>query len=319
MHDLFRIFQAYGLPPLAHYLFLGDYVDRGSFSLEVCVVLCALGCAYPSHIFLLRGNHEFPSATGHESLSGDIRHTYGQSMLWDQFQYLFSFLPFAAVLNDRFFCVHGGISEELRRVDDLFKIILPVPSCNTQLVNDLVWSDPSDNVEMFGASWRGGTARVFGAQAIDRFLSENSLHMIIRGHERVTEGIKYSTDRRVLTLSSSSNYSFRDEEPTACVVLVTLDGKIVERKFQKVVEIRRENAVFEEVEAKELAQPWTQAVGHVIMKSVMGSRPSGRSAKNPVTLRSRANGGLSARPEGWAHLQVLRHRFRSKSTRGAAP
>lgn len=57
-HDLIRLFQMSGFPPSSNYLFLGDYVDRGMYSLETILLLLCFKIKFPENFFLLRGNHE---------------------------------------------------------------------------------------------------------------------------------------------------------------------------------------------------------------------------------------------------------------------
>src|SRR5271168_331914 len=50
--------QVGGSCPATNYLFLGDFVDRGFYSVETFLLLLALKVRYPDRITLIRGNHE---------------------------------------------------------------------------------------------------------------------------------------------------------------------------------------------------------------------------------------------------------------------
>jgi len=57
-HDLMELYRIGGSAPDTNYLFMGDYVDRGYYSVETVSMLVCLKVRYPDRVYILRGNHE---------------------------------------------------------------------------------------------------------------------------------------------------------------------------------------------------------------------------------------------------------------------
>ena len=110
--DLLRLFEYGGFPPAANYLFLGDYVDRGRFSMETICLLFAYKVKFPENFFLLRGNHESASINRIYGFYDECKRRYSIK-LWKTFTDVFNCLPAAAIVDDKIFCVHGGLSPEM--------------------------------------------------------------------------------------------------------------------------------------------------------------------------------------------------------------
>jgi diadenosine tetraphosphatase ApaH/serine/threonine PP2A family protein phosphatase len=203
--DLLRIFEQSGYPPQSTYLFLGDYVDRGLFGIEVMALLFALKCKFPQHIYLLRGNHETQVISQSYGFLTECQKKFSP-ILFTEFNVVWTALPIAAVLNDTIFCVHGGISPCLKTLDQFSR--LPKPSETLGgLFNALLWSDPSQKVVDFGVSTRG-TGFLFGESALNHFLDDNALTTLVRSHELVSSGMTWCFPNCV-TVFSNSDYTGR--------------------------------------------------------------------------------------------------------------
>jgi protein phosphatase len=203
--DLFRTLGALGLPPERSYLFLGDLVDRGEFSMETVVVVFLLKVLHPRHIFVIRGNHEFREMTRQSGFREEVSQIYDSWEPEREILGAFSWLPIAAVVSRAVLCVHGGIGPEVRQLAQLAAIPRPLFSYRQELVKSIVWSDPCPYIDDFEASTRG-VAYYFGVRALESFLDRHELKLVVRGHECVADGVQVAFDGRLVTVFSASNY-----------------------------------------------------------------------------------------------------------------
>jgi len=203
-YDLLRIFEIGGFPPKTNYLFLGDYVDRGKFSIETIVLVLALKVKFKENFFLLRGNHECAAINRIYGFFDDCKRRYDVK-LWKQFTDLFNCLPFGALIEEKIFCVHAGLSPELKDPNQIRDIRRPVEAPDHGLLCDLLWGDPEDGIKGFGESDRG-VSFTFGADMVERFLKKNSYDLICRAHQVVEDGYQFFANRQLVTIFSAPNY-----------------------------------------------------------------------------------------------------------------
>lgn len=123
-YDLLRIFEHCGYPGENSYLFLGDYVDRGKQSLETVCLLMAYKIKFPTKLYLLRGNHESSITNRIYGFYDECRRRYNVR-LWKAFTDLFNYLPVAALVDDKIFCMHGGLSPDLKTTNQISEIPRP--------------------------------------------------------------------------------------------------------------------------------------------------------------------------------------------------
>ena len=215
--DLLKLFEAGGYPPEANYLFLGDYVDRGKYSLETICLLLAYKIKYEENFFLLRGNHECASINRIYGFYDECKKRYNLK-IWKAFIDVFNCLPIAASIDDKILLMHGGLSPELKNVEQLKKIMRPTDVPEEGLLCDLLWSDPDMNCDGWGPNDRGVSV-VFNEEVLKKFLEKNDLDLICRAHQVVEEGYEFFGDRELVTVFSAPNYCGEFDNAGAMMVI----------------------------------------------------------------------------------------------------
>ncbi|KAF5383120.1 hypothetical protein D9615_005057 [Tricholomella constricta] len=216
-YDLMKLFEVGGSPADTRYLFLGDYVDRGYFSIECVLYLWALKIWYPDTLFLLRGNHECRHLTDYFTFKLECKHKYSER-IYDACMDSFCALPLAAVMNKQFLCIHGGLSPELNTLDDIRAIDRFREPPTHGLMCDILWADPVEDfgtektTESFLHNHVRGCSYFFTYQAACQFLERNNLLSIIRAHEAQDAGYRMYRKTKttgfpsVMTIFSAPNY-----------------------------------------------------------------------------------------------------------------
>jgi serine/threonine-protein phosphatase 6 catalytic subunit len=208
IYDLFELFRIGGEIPNSRYVFMGDYVDRGCNSVETFEYLLALKLKYPSHITILRGNHESRQISSVYGCYTEINKKYGNTNAWNYFVDIFDYLPIAALIEGKIFCIHGGLSPYVSTVDQIRLINRKMEIPHEGPFCDLMWSDP-DDIETWILSSRGA-GWIFGNKVVDEFCHLNNLELICRAHQLVMEGYKYWFKKQNLcTVWSVPNYCYR--------------------------------------------------------------------------------------------------------------
>jgi serine/threonine-protein phosphatase 5 len=212
--DLLNIFKINGLPSEENpYLFNGDIVDRGSFSIECILLLLSLKLLYPRHLYISRGNHETHTMNQMYGFEGECKHKYS-SQVYEFFTQVFQVLPLAHCLHGldekgmqakKVLVMHGGLfSQDNVKLDDIRKIDRNKQPPNEGLMCEILWSDPM-LVDGRVVSKRG-IAIAFGPDITREFCENNKLDYIIRSHEVKQQGYEVAHYGRCITVFSAPNY-----------------------------------------------------------------------------------------------------------------
>ena len=234
--DLLRHFEMWGEPSERpklgdiesfSYVFLGGFVGRGTKSVETILLLLALKVKFPDAVFLIRGQTEDKPINQLKGLADECASKFQEDStasgsIFNRLNSLFEHLPLAAVVGDLILCVHGGIGQTWRTIEELEQIPRPITINKTsadprmKLVLDAVCSDPSDGERR---SVREPSSLKYSGERVARFLTENRLAMLIRSHEPVIEGYDRVFDGKVMTVFSATDYCGKYKNAAALLVI----------------------------------------------------------------------------------------------------
>ncbi|CAK8676635.1 serine/threonine-protein phosphatase 5-like [Clavelina lepadiformis] len=226
-YDLCNIFDLNQLPSKENpYLFNGDFVDRGSWSVEVILVLFGFKVLYPEHFHLVRGNHETDNMNQMYGFEGEVKQKYGGNMM-EFFSEVFNWLPLAYCVNGKVLIMHGGLCEEDGiTLNDLRSIDRNRQPPESGTMCDLLWSDPQMQ-QGRGRSKRGVSCQ-FGPDITSKFLQDNGLDYVIRSHEVKHEGYEEQHNGKLITIFSAPNYCDQMGNKGA---FITLEAPHLKPKF----------------------------------------------------------------------------------------
>ena len=219
-NDLMRYFSLFGRPSelkgdieCVDYLFLGNFTNRGAFSLETICLLLALKIKYNGHFHLLRGNQEDLEVSKLYGLAEECQAKLKEDInqpnsIFQRLCALFEYLPLAAIINNQIMCIHSGISKNGFSLNDIQKLKFPINVKNCQIAKDILWNVPGNNDNInFNKSLPGEyKPEIYNGNNVDSFLKSNKLKMIIRSHDICEKGIVNSFGDRLITIFSSTNY-----------------------------------------------------------------------------------------------------------------
>ncbi|QDZ17857.1 serine/threonine-protein phosphatase [Chloropicon primus] len=302
--DLMRLFLEFGTPMTGgdityiDYLFLGDYVDRGSHSLEIMCLLLALKIEYKRNIHLIRGNHEAADINALFGFRLECTERLGESggiWIWQRMNELFNWMPLAATIEDKIVCMHGGIGKSINSIADIESIQRPVSmETGGPLLMDLLWSDPTmnDSVEGVLPSPRGPGLVTFGPDRVKAFCQSNNFQMIIRAHECVMDGFERFAGGQLITLFSATNYCGTANNAGAILVVgrdLVLVPKLIHPLPPQMIDLKsRERISLEEFldDGSAGARVYVKADPDTWMQSINDDRP-------PTPPRGRPNANMN--------------------------
>ena len=231
--DLMRYFESYGNPSdniqngdinVMQYIFLGDFCDRGTQSLEVILLLFALKIKYPNFIYLIRGHHEDININEFYGLGSECKEKLNEDIkkedsIFQKINQVFDYLPFGVLVDNNILCIHSGLGTSIKLLDDILNIPRPIqvnqnPENNVELqVLDLLYSEYNYenennlyNINSLRDKKQKGFIVNYGKEVLDKFCERNNINLIISSHKFIKEGFCTYCDDKLLNIFSVTNY-----------------------------------------------------------------------------------------------------------------
>lgn len=140
---------------------------------------------------------------------------------WKRFCDVFNVMPVCALIENKILSMHGGLAYELKNIEQIKSIARPteVPDSgkkilinieiykNSGILCDLLWSDPSDDIPTDWGPNDRGVSFTFSRDVVEKFLENNDLNLICRGHQVVEDGYEFFADRKLVTIFTAPNYT----------------------------------------------------------------------------------------------------------------
>ena len=220
--DLLELFRVSGFVPDTNYVFLGNYVDFGKFSLHTISLLFALKLRFPDRVTLLRGNHESRTVSHIYGLYGECQRHYASAEPWRNLTEAFDYLPLAALIDDTRLALHGGVSCPALETVDQIRVIprFSEPRPKSALY-DVLWSQPSEQLAGCARDPKTFTA-AFGGDVLARFLHANGLAALVRGHHLCLNGYQEFWGGKLVSLWGAPDFCERIGNTAA---VLEIDGK----------------------------------------------------------------------------------------------
>lgn len=247
-HDLLRVIINGRKTNIHNFLFLGDYIDRGEYSIETITFLIALAVKHPKKYVLLRGNHEFRCINIKYGFFDSIMAEYDDNYVWELFNRVFDYLPLAAAIDHSVFCIHAGISSKINLMSDIAKLTLPIVNFDNPIVEHLTWSDPSLATTEDGESnAERGYGVYYSRERVKTFIQHNGIDCIIKGHEKVS-GVKKVFGDQLISVHTCDRFK------NQAGYITYMDKKIKAKIFPSETFLSRKDAFFYEATSDEFPE-----------------------------------------------------------------
>ena len=204
LNSLLEIFKMCGEVPETNYVFLGNYTNIGNNSVELIAILFALKVQYPNRIFLLRGSDEFRIITQNNNFYGECMQKFNSDNVWNKVNEVFDSLPLWAVISDKVFWVHSGLTPYAETIEQINLFDRSKASASQEEMGGLFINNPWD---IEGWKFIGRAYDIsFGSDISESFNHAHNLITILRSHQLVYEGYQWHHDRNVWTIFSAPGF-----------------------------------------------------------------------------------------------------------------